>query len=92
MTKAKIIEQIAAQTGIAKPTVTATVEAVMDTIKETMVKGENVYLRGFGTFLLKNRAAKTGQNISKGTSVKIPAHVVPTFKPCKEFTDAVKAK
>lgn len=92
MTKAQIIEQIVAQTGIAKPTVTSTVEAIMDTIKQTIVKGENVYLRGFGTFLLKKRAEKTGRNISKGTSVKIPAHFVPAFKPCKEFAGAVKSK
>lgn len=91
MTKAEIINQIAAQTGIAKPTVTATVEAIMDTIKQTMVKGENVYLRGFGTFLLKKRAEKKGRNISKGTSVKIPAHMIPAFKPSKEFAVKVKA-
>ena len=92
MTKAEIINQIVAQTDIAKPTVTATVEAIMDTIKQTMVKGENIYLRGFGTFLLKKRAEKTGRNISKGTSVKIPAHFVPAFKPCKEFAGVVKMK
>ena len=92
MTKADIINQIVAQTGIAKPTVTAIMEAIMDTIKQTMVKGENVYLRGFGTFLLKKRAEKKGRNISKGTSVKIPAHMIPAFKPAKEFVVAVKAK
>jgi DNA-binding protein HU-beta len=64
----------------------------METIKTTMVKGENVYLRGFGTFLLKKRAAKTGRNISNGTTVNIPAHVIPAFKPCKEFAEEVKAK
>jgi DNA-binding protein HU-beta len=92
MTKAEIINQIVAQTGIAKPTVTATVEAIMDTINQSMVNGENVYLRGFGTFLMKKRAEKTGRNITKGTSVKIPAHFVPAFKPCKEFVGAVKTK
>lgn len=92
MTKAEIIEQIVASTGIEKPTVAATMEAVMETIKQNMVKGENIYLRGFGTFLLKKRAAKTGRNISKGTSIKIPAHVIPAFKPAKEFAGAVKAK
>ena len=90
MRKVEIINEIAAQTGIAKPAVTATVEAIMVTIKQTMVKGENVYLRGFGTFLLKKRAEKTGRNIKMGTSVKIPAHYIPAFKPCKEFADAVK--
>ena len=92
MTKADIINQIVTQTGIEKPTVTATVEAIMDTIKQSMVKGENIYLRGFGTFHLKKRAEKLGRDITKGTSVKIPAHVVPAFKPCKEFADAVKTK
>ncbi len=91
MTKAEIIEQVIAQTGIEKPSVTVTVEAIMETIKQSMVKGENIYLRGFGTFLLKKRAAKTGRNITKGTSVKIPAHFVPAFKPSKEFAAAVKA-
>lgn len=57
-----------------------------------MANGENIYLRGFGTFLLKERAEKTGRNISKGTSVKIPAHVIPAFKPAKEFAGMVKAK
>ena len=92
MTKAEIILQIVAQTGIEKPAVTVTVEAIMDTIKQSMVKGENVYLRGFGTFLLKQRAAKTGRNITKGTSVNIPAHNIPAFKPAKEFATEIKAK
>jgi DNA-binding protein HU-beta len=92
MTKAEIINQIVAQTGIAKPTVAATVEAIITTIKQTMVKGENIYLRGFGTFHLKKRAEKKGRNISKGTSVKIPEHFAPAFKPCKEFTSEVKSK
>lgn len=92
MTKAEIINQIVFQTGIAKPTVTATVEAIMDTIKMTMVKGENAYLRGFGTFHLKMRAEKKGRNITKGTSVKIPAHFIPAFKPCSEFANKVKAR
>lgn len=89
MTKAEIIEQIVAQTGIEKPTVTVTVEAIMGTIRQSMVNGENIYLRGFGTFQLKKRAKKTGRNISKGTSVNIPAHYIPAFKPSKEFMAAV---
>ncbi len=92
MTKSEIIEQIVAMTGIEKPAVSAIVEALMSTIKDDMTKGENIYLRGFGTFQLKTRAAKTGRNISKGTSVTIPAHVIPAFKPAKEFTGAVKTK
>ena len=89
MTKAEIIEQIIAQTGIEKPTVAAIVEELMATIKESMINGENVYLRGFGTFLLKRRAEKIGRDITKGTSVKIPAHVMPAFKPNKDFAGAV---
>ena len=92
MRKADLINQIVAQTGIAKPTVTLTVETIMDTIKQTMGKGENIYLRGFGTLLLKKRAEKKGRNITKGTSVNIPEHFVPAFKPCKEFAEKVAAK
>ena len=92
MRKVEIINEIAAQTGIEKPTVAATVESLMSTIKQSMVMGENVYLRGFGTFLLKKRAEKKGRNITKGTSVKIPAHFIPFFNPCKEFAGAVKSK
>jgi DNA-binding protein HU-beta len=92
MTKAEIIEQIVAQTNIERPAASAIVEGIMDSIRQSLLKSENVYLRGFGTFLLKKRAEKTGRNISKGTSVKIPAHVVPVFKPAKEFAKAVKKK
>jgi len=92
MTKAEIIKEIVNQTGIEKDAVAITVEAIMVTIKTSITKGENVYLRGFGTFLLKKRAEKTGRNISKNTSVKIPAHEIPVFKPCKEFTETVKTK
>ena len=91
MTKAEIIEQVVAQTGIAKPTVTAAVEALMTTIKQSMVNGENIYLRGFGTFLLKKRAEKIARNISTGTSVKVPTHYIPKFKPAREFAGVVKA-
>ncbi|MDP1623389.1 MAG: HU family DNA-binding protein [Bacteroidales bacterium] len=92
MTKAEIIEQIIARTGIEKPTVTVTVEAIMDVIKKSMIQGENIYLRGFGTFLLKKRAEKTGRNITKNTAIKIPAHMIPAFKPAKEFSGEIKAK
>ena len=91
MTKADIINQIVAQTGIPKPTVTATAEALMSTIKQSMIDGENVYFRGFGTFHLKLRANKIARNISKNTSVKVPAHYIPKFKPAREFAGAVKA-
>ncbi len=92
MTKAEIVSDIVEKTGIEKVTVEATVEAIMETIKSSMTKGENIYLRGFGTFLLKKRAEKTGRNISKKTAVKIPAHMVPAFKPSKEFVSDVKVR
>ena len=92
MTKAEIVSDIATKTGIEKPAVAATVEAIMETIKKSMTNGENVYLRGFGTFLLKKRAEKTGRNISKNTTVKIPAHMIPAFKPAKEFVTETKTK
>jgi len=90
MTKAEIVKKISEETGIEKEAVQAIVEVLMTTMKNSMVKGENIYLRGFGSFIIKKRAEKTGRNISKNTSVKIPAHNVPTFKPCKEFVEAVK--
>jgi DNA-binding protein HU-beta len=92
MTKAEIVNEIVNKTGIEKNAVAITVEAFMETMKQSMVKGENVYLRGFGTFLLKKRAEKKGRNISKNTSVTIPAHMIPAFKPCKEFVEEVKTK
>ena len=92
MKKAEIVADIVKATGLEKVVVEATVEALMITMKESMVNGENIYLRGFGTFLLKKRAEKTGRNITKGTSIKIPAHFIPAFKPAKEFAEVVKSK
>ncbi|MCX6244679.1 MAG: integration host factor subunit beta [Bacteroidetes bacterium] len=92
MTKAEIVQEIVNKTGIEKVAVQTIVEAIMDTIKSNMVKGENIYLRGFGTFLLKKRAEKTGRNISKNTIVMIPAHMIPAFKPAKEFVTEIKTK
>ncbi len=92
MTKAEIVTEIANKTGIEKIVVQATVEALMETMKSSMVNGKNIYLRGFGTFLLKKRAEKLGRIISKNTAVVIPAHTVPAFKPSKEFANAVKSK
>jgi DNA-binding protein HU-beta len=92
MTKADIINEISTKTGIAKDAVQATVEAFMETIRKSMAKGENIYLRGFGTFLLKKRAEKNGRNIAKNTTIKIPAHMTPAFKPSKEFAKVVKTK
>jgi DNA-binding protein HU-beta len=92
MTKAEIVNEIINKTGIEKVAVSAIVESLMETIKGSMIKGDNVYLRGFGSFILKKRAEKVGRNITKNTSVIIPAHNIPAFKPCKEFVEEVKSK
>ena len=92
MTKAEIVAEIANKTGIEKVTVQATVEAFMDSIKNSMTTGQNVYLRGFGSFVVKQRAEKTGRNISKNTTIIIPAHNIPSFKPAKVFVGEVKNK
>ena len=92
MTKAEIINEIVKTTGLDKVVAEASTEALMDIIKTSMTKGENIYLRGFGTFEIKTRAAKIGRNISKGTTVKIAAHNTVKFKPCKEFVEEVKSK
>ncbi len=90
MTKADIVSEIAKNTGIEKVQVQAVVEAFMESIKTSMVKKNNVYLRGFGSFIVKKRAKKVARNISKNTTITIPAHNVPAFKPAKSF--AVKVK
>ncbi len=92
MTKAEIVTEIVNQTGIDKVSVQGVVESFMETLKQSMVKGENIYLRGFGTFLLKKRAEKTGRNITKNTTIKIPAHMIPAFKPSKEFVIEIKSR
>lgn len=92
MTKAEIVAEIANKTGVEKAVVQATVEAFMDSIKGAMNSGENVYLRGFGSFTIKHRAEKTGRNISKNTTIVIPAHNIPSFKPAKTFITDIKAK
>ena len=92
MTKAEIVAEIASKTNIEKVAVQQTVEAFMDAIKKAMADGENVYLRGFGSFVVKQRAEKTGRNISKNTTIIIPAHNIPSFKPAKVFVNEVKHK
>jgi DNA-binding protein HU-beta len=92
MTKAEIVTEIANKTGVEKVAVQAVVESFMETVKDTMVNGENVYLRGFGSFIIKKRAEKTGRNISKNTTIIIPAHNIPAFKPAKTFVNEVKSK
>lgn len=90
MTKAEIVAQIAQKTGIERVAVQATVEEFMNVVKDSLAAGENVYLRGFGSFIIKKRAEKTGRNISKNTTIIIPAHNIPSFKPAKTFIDEVK--
>jgi DNA-binding protein HU-beta len=92
MTKADIVNEIAESTGVEKNVVQEIVEAFMGSVKNAMVKGDNVYLRGFGSFIIKKRAEKTGRNISKNTSIIIPAHYIPAFKPSKTFAGQVKNK
>lgn len=90
MTKADIVNEISEKTGIEKLQVQHTVEAFMTSVKSSLIKGENVYLRGFGSFIIKKRAQKTGRIISKNTTIVIPEHHVPAFKPAKTFINKVK--
>ena len=89
MTKAEIVNKITAKTGIDKTTVLMAVEAFMDTVKESLSNEENVYLRGFGSFILKKRAQKVARNISKNTTIVIPEHNIPAFKPAKTFMQEI---
>jgi DNA-binding protein HU-beta len=90
MTKAEIVTEIASKTGIEKKDVLNTIEAFMEVVKESLTKEENVYLRGFGSFIVKKRAQKTARNISKNTTIIIPEHNIPAFKPAKTFNISVK--
>ena len=90
MTKADIVREISRSTGIDRQTVLTSVESFMELVKDSLAKGENVYLRGFGSFVVRNRAQKTARNISKNTTIIIPAHNIPSFKPAKTFTDKIK--
>ena len=90
MTKAEIVSSIAEKTGIEKVAIQAIVEEFMTVVKDSMTNGENVYLRGFGSFIIKRRADKIGRNITKNTSLMIPAHNIPAFKPAKVFVASVK--
>jgi DNA-binding protein HU-beta len=92
MTKADIVAEIAVETGVERNDVSKTVEAFMTSIKSSLSEGENVYLRGFGSFIVKRRAEKTGRNISRNTTIIIPAHNIPSFKPAKTFVEEVKTK
>ena len=90
MTKADIVNEISKNTGIEKVTVQKTVEAFMSTIKNSLTSRKNVYLRGFGSFIVKKRAEKTARNISRNTTIIIPEHFIPAFKPAKTFVIKVK--
>ncbi|MBQ6767076.1 MAG: integration host factor subunit beta [Prevotella sp.] len=90
MTKADIINNISAQTGLPKRDVTITVEAFMEELRQSLIAKENVYLRGFGSFIVKHRAQKTARNISKNTTIVIDAHDMPAFKPAKSFVEKMK--
>lgn len=90
MTKQEIVKEIARATGIEGVTVATVVERFMEQVRASLVAGENVYLRGFGTFRLRHRAEKTTRNISKNTTLIVPAHDVPAFKPSPEFAEKVR--
>ena len=92
MTKAEIVSKISDKLGLDRNDVQLTVENFMDEVINSLESGQNVYLRGFGIFIIKTRAEKTGRNISKNTTIKIPAHNIPAFKPAKVFVEGVKAK
>lgn len=89
MTKIELVKKVAEKTGIDQATALAAVEGVFETLKESLIQKENVYIRGWGTWTLKHRAKKTARNITKNTTIVIPAHDIPYFKPCKEFMEAV---
>ena len=90
MRKVDIINQISEKTGIPKVDVLVTLEAFFKEVKENLSKGENIYVRGFGSFITKRRAAKIGRNIKKNIAVEIPEHYIPAFKPAKEFVQEIK--
>lgn len=91
MTKADLIREISQQTGIERAIVAQVIEGVMEGIKSSLiVGGEEVYLRGFGSFILKKRAAKTARNISRNTTIIVPEHTIPAFKPSKAFAEKVR--
>ncbi len=91
MTKADVISEIADKTGIDKGDVSASIEAFFSVVKSSMAAGENIYVRGFGSFVNKKRAKKIARNISKNTAIVIDAHYVPSFKPSKVFVEKIKS-
>lgn len=91
MRKADLISKIAEKTGVPKVDVLVSVEAFLYEVKESLAEGENVYIRGFGSFITKKRAKKIGRNIKKNIAIEIPAHFIPAFKPAKSFVEKIKA-
>jgi DNA-binding protein HU-beta len=91
VTKAEVINQIAEKTGIDKADVSTTVEAFFNVVKNSMSEGDNIYVRGFGSFINKKRARKVARNISKNTAIIIDEHFIPSFKPAKVFVEKIKA-
>ena len=90
MTKQEIVKQIARETGVEAATVLAVVEGFMEEVRAAQIRKENVFLRGFGTFLIKRRKEKKGRDIMKNTTIVIPAHDIPAFKPSKSFVAQIK--
>lgn len=90
MTKADLVNEISKSTGVEKAQVQQIIESFMENIKDAMIEKNNVYLRGFGSFIIKKRAKKVARNISKNTTITIPAHDIPAFKPAKSFAANVK--
>ncbi len=91
MRKADLISKISDKTGIPKVDVLVTLETMFKEVKSTLANGENLYIRGFGSFIIKKRAAKIGRNIKKNVAVSIPEHFIPAFKPAKEFVQDIKS-
>ncbi|MCP9752571.1 integration host factor subunit beta [Ferruginibacter sp. HRS2-29] len=91
MRKADLISKISDKTGIPKVDVLVTLETMFKEVKSTLSNGENLYIRGFGSFIIKKRAAKIGRNIKKNIAVSIPEHFIPAFKPAKEFVQEIKS-
>ena len=89
MTKIELVREIASKTGLPTKDAMVIIESLMETIKTSMTNGEEVFLRGFGSFIIKHRADKTARDISKNTTVIVPAHDIPAFKPAKEFMEMV---
>lgn len=90
MTKAEMVKNIARQTGIEQTSISVVLEGFMEQVQQALVDGESVYLRGFGTFQRKHRAEKVARNISKNTTIRVPAHDIPSFKPSREFLDKIR--